>query len=309
MILLRLTGGLGNQMFQFAFAKAISLKKNVELKIDTSLLGESDVENLIVRHFDLDVFGIQNRYLLANTKEIEKFNGKKDPSIGQRIKYKIRRSIYPNRLVFQEGNKVKEAYLHLPGKELCIVGRWQSEVFFKEYMESIRTEFSLKDFQANAYSKGVSVAIQAKNSVVIHVRRRDYITHPVYCKTIGALDKSYYIEAINYFEEKNRGYWNYYFISDDIEWCKKNFSNIEGAKFVEQEKNKLGYLSDFWLLSLAGNIIISNSTFAWWGAWLGEQNSNLIIAPSQWTRDPKESPEKIIPERWTKIENEFEPLL
>ncbi len=98
----------------------------------------------------------------------------------------------------------------------------------------------------------------------------------------------------------------YFIISDDITWCKKVFANLPNAVFVEQEKTKNGYASDMWLLSLCDHVVISNSTFAWWGAYLGEKQDSIICAPEMWAKKKSFIPDNIVPERWVKVTNTFE---
>lgn len=306
MILVRLMGGLGNQMFQYAFAKHISIEKGVALKLDSSLLGGGDAENVVVRHFDLDVFGIQKIEETASKKEVERFNGKFYPTILDRISFKIKSKFSNDQLLIQKGNEINDQLLCPKGEKLCVVGRWQSERFFFNNTDAIKKIFSFSGFQPNTYSLSVAEQIRQSKSVSIHVRRGDYVTHPIYSKKLGALSLKYYLDAISLLKEKVSGNLTFYIVSDDIEWCKFNFENVnENIVFVEQEKNKLGFLSDLWLLHICQHAIISNSTFSWWGAWLGETAESVIIAPKKWSISPEFTPESIVPERWSKIDNNF----
>jgi hypothetical protein len=307
MILVRFMGGLGNQMFQYAYAKSVSLDKGVPLKMDTTLLGEADVEDLVVRYFDLDVFGIQEKEILATKKEIERFNGKRTPAIFDRIFFKIKSLLSKDEVIIQKENKILNEYLNPSGENICLVGRWQSESFFEQNREEIKKVFSFDDFKPNQFSLDMSKKISASNSVSIQVRRGDYVTHPIYSKKIGALGVDYFRNSIEFIKDKlEKEDLVFYVISDDIEWCKTAFSSFEeNIVFVEQEKSKVGYLSDLWLLTLCEHSIISNSTFSWWGAWLGETAESVIIAPIKWSISPEFTPESIVPERWSKIDNNF----
>ena len=311
MILVRLMGGLGNQMFQYAYAKHISLFNNVPLKLDVSLLGNDDkLKDRVVRNFDLDLFSIQEKETFATVKEIEKFNGKESPSFIDRVIFKLKKLYQKENLLLQEGNKQKEHYLNLKTKSLCVVGRWQSESFFSDNVDEIKKLFSFDKFVSNSYSLDVSEKMGSQTTIVIHVRRKDYITHPDYSKTLGGLDQQYYRDAIDFMETKLSmdSSKKYFFISDDINWCKENFKDLKNVFFVEQEKDKLGFFSDLWLLSKGDHSIISNSTFAWWGAWLGEKENSTVVAPLNWTRYKEYSPDNIVPDRWVTLANNFEKL-
>jgi len=300
-------GGLGNQMFQYAFAKHISIEKGVELKIDTSLLGEGDVENLVIRHFDLDVFNIQKIEDIASIKEVEKFNGKSSPTIIDRIVFKLKSFFSNDKLLLQKNNGITEDLINPEGSNLCIVGRWQSELFFIKNADLIKGIFNFNDFKPNSYSLSISKNMKASTSVSIQVRRGDYVTHPIYSKKLGALSIDYYKKSMALMKRKLLNTEIvFYVISDDIEWCKANFESLdENIVYVEQEKSKNGYLSDLWLLHLCDHAIISNSTFSWWGAWLGESEKSVVIAPGKWAISNDFSPEGIIPDRWFTIDNKF----
>jgi hypothetical protein len=309
LILVRFTGGLGNQMFQYAFAKSIASKNNTELKFDVSLLGgDSNVKDLVVRHFDLDVFLLQEQW--ASKDEIVKFNGYDQPNLLQKVKYKIKRFSNKFPLIIQNGHDFNIEQIKGIGSSACIIGRWQSEDFFKENSETIKKAFDFSHFTPNTYSKEIVKQMKNGVAVAVQVRRGDYVTHPIYSKQIGALNKQYYLDAI----ELLTTYLStgipvtYYFISDDINWCKKNFNFMQNAFFVEQEKSKNGYVSDLWLLTQAQHSIISNSTFSWWGAYLGETSESIIIAPKNWLREKNASSNQFVPARWIKIDNEFELL-
>lgn len=309
MILVRLMGGLGNQMFQYAFAKSVSIRKGTELKIDLSLLGEQDkkIDNLVVRHFDLDVFHLDTP--IASQNEVELYNGSSNPKLSDRLKFKLNRFFYKYKLVIQKENEFNQLQLANIEDNSCVVGRWQSELFFEEYKAQIKKLYNFNSFTPNQFSVNVSRNIMAETSVGIHVRRGDYVTNPIYSEGIGALSVQYYYDAIeilkNKLSEPNTTV-TYYFISDDIEWCKKTFSRMRNVQFVEQEKTKTGYVSDMWLMTLCKHIIISNSTFAWWGAYLGEKNDGIIIAPKIWAKKKNFTPDNIIPKRWLTITNTFE---
>lgn len=309
MILVRFTGGLGNQMFQYAFAKSIALKNNTQLKFDDSLLGGNEnVKDLVVRHFDLDVFQLSEEW--ASIDEIAKFNGYANPSLLQKIQYKLARIIQKYPLVIQKGHEYNTSQIASIGQQACVIGRWQSESFFKEHTSAIKKAFDFSNFKPNIYS--LEVAEQMKNniSVSVQVRRGDYVTHPKYSRQIGALNKQYYLDAIQLLTSKlpmNTPI-TFYFISDDINWCKENFNFMQNAFFVAQEKSKNGYISDMWLLTQTQHAIISNSTFSWWGAWIGESKESKIIAPKNWLREQNPTANQFVPTRWITIENQFEPL-
>lgn len=310
MILVRLTGGLGNQMFQYALGLALSKEHGQGLFYDTSLLGKHDLnkKKAVIRNFDLDIFPISAQK--PTIREVWKFNGKPQPNIFARLIYKYRQSAGKYLLIVQNKHQKIEFEKKAVKNNLCIVGRWQSEDYFKKHKDFILKEFAWSKFTPNNYSQNLINQFRNNTLISIQVRRGDYINHPEYSVSIGGLTSNYYIEAMtkmkSFFDETVK--LKFLVISDDIEWCELNFAISDDIIFVKQEKSKVGYVSDLWLLTQCQHSIISNSTFAWWGAWLAEKKHSRVIAPLQWTRDRKNQPPNIIPQRWIQINNEFEPL-
>jgi len=302
MILVRLMGGLGNQMFQYAFGKALALEFGVQLKLDISLLGEDElVENHVVRNYDLDVFNLQEEF--ATTNEIEKFNGKKNANILDKLLFRLNRISGKYPLVLQQDHEYDLKQISSIGSNACIVGRWQSEDYFKKHAAEIRNAFSFHQFVPNEYSRMIAEQMSKTIAVSVHIRRGDYVTHPVYSQGLGCLDKQYYLDAISLLNKKmpDNNKLKFYFISDDINWCKANFSEVDNAVFVAQEKDRNGYFSDLWLLTQCKHAVISNSTFAWWGAYLIKGADKLVIAPKRWGIADGFCPPRIIPKEWIEI--------
>lgn len=302
MILVRLTGGLGNQLFQYAFAKQLAVSNNTQLKLDLSLLGNVNKKNTfsVFRKFELD--GFEMPIFLASPREINYFNppGK---TLFSRLKRKLVVS-GSKRNIIQQGNEFSEAYL-CTGDNHCIVGRWQSEDYFSGIVKELKKELRFKQQlgSSNAYYN----AIVQSTAVGIHVRRGDYVSNRLYAEGIGALDTGYYKAGIDYLKKRCNNL-RFFVFSDDINWCKMHFKNEE-LVFVEQTNEFTHPLYDMQLISLCKHQIISNSTFSWWGAWLSEQADSVIIAPEKWARSKTYEPERIVPARWVKISNQFETII
>jgi len=293
MIITRLMGGLGNQMFQYAFGKYLSERNNTELLIDTTLLKDrKEKEYSVFREFDLDIFDINFKYVSKKTI----FNyGCIDGYFINKILRKIKQIFKKPNVVIQHNHDFDINHLTI-GNNTCIVGRWQSY----KYFEGINVKDLFK-FKENLLEKNVSIRNQIihTNSVAIHFRRGDYVSNKFYAKKIGALDISYYIKAIALIKDKVEKP-IFFIFSDDIKWVKKNLvKDIDNVFFIEQDKNKRGMKDDLQLMSICKNHIISNSTFAWWGAYLA--NSNMVIAPKQWAKAPEFIPPYIYPENWITI--------
>lgn len=146
-----------------------------------------------------------------------------------------------------------------------IDGFFQSEKYFKHIREEILELFDIKDDIKDSLKQKYKSLLEQK-SCTIHVRRNDYFT----AKELRILDIDYYRSAIKHFDSDT----HYVIFSDDIEWCKSSFDFLEKKTFIEEKHD----LKEMYLMSFFKNNIIANSTYSWWGAWLG--NSNKVIIPN-----------------------------
>ena len=172
---------------------------------------------------------------------------------------------------------------------MCLVGYFQSEKYFEKNGDVIRELFAI-DEKTKALIDEKYGELLKKKTVAVHVRRGDYLKYS-HMHPPCALE--YYKDAMEKFPEDS----TYLFFSDDIEWCKENFIH-KNHIFIEGNEDIL----DFYLISECKNVILSNSSFSWWGAWLNEGDKNLIIAPKKWfgpesAHDTKD----LIPARWKVI--------
>ncbi len=310
MILARLTGGFGNQLFQYAFAKAVANRLHTELVLDTSLLGKSNEDDQVVlRYFDLDLIQVKER--LATEREVRQFSNVSSSGAVDKIKLKLALKTGRINWFVQNGHQLEVKRSLTIKDNTAIVGRFQSEHFFEDAYDEVKSSLLPSNIPVNQRTKELYKSLEGKTKIVLHIRRGDYVTHPTFSKTIGALAISYYEDALQHVKNQldKEEEVAVLIVSDDIVWCKENLSHLNGV-IVDQEKSKIGFASDFWLLTQADYLIISNSTFSWWGGWLAEAHGKckMICAPAIWSRMPSGTPEGVLPERWQKIKNSFEPL-
>lgn len=300
MILVRLMGGLGNQMFQYATAHSVSLRNNTVVKIDTSLLEANLLEDDKVvthRNLDLDIFDL--KITKATPQEIIYFNGKKYDNLLGKLYNRLIFFSRKKNLIIEKDRSFQSLVLSLPDN-ICLVGGWQSPKYFEGYEQEIKNLFAFKKPLLDV-SKTIFEEIRNANSICIHVRRGDYVTSPKYNKSLGAKSAEYYNHAITIFESKIENP-KFFIFSDDLNWCKQHLKSKSPFTFVEEihagEKNG-NYLQ---LMTHCKNFIISNSTYSWWGAWLSKNESKLVVAPKTWALDPASVPADILPENWIKID-------
>ena len=276
-------GGLGNQMFQYAFGRRMALMNNTELVLDQSLLLDKSQPHELVTHrtFDLEIFNLKS-YSWATEDEIFAYNGSPYASLQKRVIRRIKNLFSPKRLIIQKYNEFDDEFLSIKG-DVCFVGRWQSELFFRDAAAQIKKDFTISDVN-NDEIRSYAARIKDCEAVCLHFRRGDLITSAIYSSSIGALTLDYYTQAINYIRQivVNPVF---FIFSDDINWCKRNIALPEQTFYMDDStagKKAEGHL---YLMQQCKHFIISNSTYAWWGAWLSANENKKVIYPKDWYKD------------------------
>lgn len=284
MIISQIIGGLGNQLFQYAAGRCLSLHHQTILKLDVSGFDEYKLRN-----FDLNAFQLQ--YNVAENDEIEKFSNR---SFFKKVTDRI--GPYSSRTFFREKYfHFHKDFLKYPSNTY-LKGYWQSEKYFLPVIEIIKNDLTFKkEYIENVSSFASEIAKQS--TVSLHVRRGDYTNKAVY-EMHGIVPVEFYLKAINIIKNKIPEIKILVF-SDDIQWAKDhfNFSNID---FVSGEITKT-HFEDLYLMSLCKHNIIANSSFSWWGAWLNNNRDKIVIAPKNWfNKGPKDTYD-LYSKNWIKI--------
>lgn len=284
MVISKLSGGLGNQLFQYAAGRSLSRHHNTPLLFDTS-----DFKEQGLRNFDLGFFNTDLQ--TADQELIESFTNRT-------VAGKIRDRIGP--LNFRK--VYKEPFFHFDSKffklpsNIYLKGYWQSEKYFLPIKEIIKTDLTIKpDIVQKVRSFGEELT--DSTSVAVHIRRADY-AKDVHKEYHGMLEKDYYHNAIQLLIKKNKDV-RFYFFSDSINWVKDNF-NFPEAIYVSGEITNT-HLEDLYLMSKCSHNIIANSSFSWWGAWLNNNPDKIVIAPKNWfNKGPKDTYD-LYPDNWIVI--------
>lgn len=289
-------GGLGNQMFQYAFGRRMALINNTELVLDDSLLLDRSQPNELVTHrnFDLDVFNLKP-YRWASEKEVFLYNGSSGAFILKKIFRKLKNLVSPKTLIIQNANEVNLNYLKF-NSDVCFVGRWQSELYFKDITQQLREEFVIKA-PVNSEIVKYNEIISNCNAVCLHIRRGDLVSSAIYSNTIGALEWSYYECALSYLKERVENP-VFFIFSDDIDWCQKNIQLNEKTYYMNEETSGIKASGHLLLMTKCKHFIIANSTFAWWGAWLANSENKIVVYPKNWYKDVKNKNPQMCPINW-----------
>lgn len=292
MIIVKLSGGLGNQMFQYAMGRVLSIRNSTGLKLDLS-----GYKYCKEREYKLFHFNIKEDF--ATRKEILYFK----PRHRQVIDYtvcKIKKTFYPwhmQKVIKENTFSYNTDILKVKGNAY-LDGYWQSEKYFKDISEIIRKDFTLKN-EPDETNLTFLEKIEAVNSVSLHIRRGDYLSNPENSKIHGLLDMDYYTQSLKLIAERIANTEIFVF-SDDMEWAKDNLKISSPCYFAGHNGVHKDY-EDLRLMSSCKNHIIANSSFSWWGAWLGKNPQKIVIAPKKWFNTDKKETKDLIPETWLRI--------
>jgi hypothetical protein len=293
MIIVNLKGGLGNQMFQYAFGKSLSLKLGVPLKLDVRfLLDRNPSLKHIFRDFDLSIFNLELSF--ATKEEIEKV-----------VKMNFLQKIYRRKINLTYKIFIENYFHYDPRAEklkdnIYLDGYWQSPKYFISHEAQIKNKFKFTNVLTEQ-KLVLKNKIISSDSVCVNIRRTDYLTTSA--SVYGNCNQSYYINGLEIIKQKltNRSIELFVF-SDDIEWCKKNLKFSLPTTFVNHDFSGVKFQDYLQLMSLCKHFLIPNSTFAWWAAYLSEQDINkIVIAPKIWFTDMKINTNDLIPDQWIRI--------
>lgn len=267
MVIIRVCGGLGNQLFQFALYKKLCLLGK-DVYLDKILYWSKRREK---RPYCLDMLNNNIRYCSNKQRKNLSNNDSNRISWYFQKRKGLKESHYYEKKASAFEKEIfdfDDAYLD---------GYWQNERYFADIRDTL-----LKELHFNVSKDAVALLkeIQSCNAVSIHVRRGDYLKDSRRCEDICALE--YYRRAMNFVEEKVMVD-QYYIFSDDIEWCKEQFKNDSRYVFIDPRSEKEAS-TDMKLMSSCKHNIIANSSFSWWAAWLNENPQKIVVAPSIWVK-------------------------
>lgn len=290
MIIVKLMGGLGNQMFQYAAGRCLAHLHKTDLKLDLSFLNKDPQNKYTKREYKLDVFNVEAGFAIES--DIKPFlpldRGKVSNTLMRKLPI-----LYSKVVANESGHKFIKEFYSFP-KDVYLNGFWQSEHYFAPVTDLIRKEFSLKQSldQGNLelYNK-----ITNCNSVSLHVRRGDYVTNSDSNSFHGTCSLEYYQQAIEHVSQSNENT-ELFIFSDDIPWVRENLKTELPVHFID--KNNPGEI-DMRLMASCKHNIIANSSFSWWGAWLNSHSDKIVVAPMRWFINSA-APD-IYPENWVKI--------
>lgn len=293
-IVVKTVGGLGNQLFQYAFARAVSSHLKTDFSLDWMPFGTKyfDGHKYSLQHFNTkiklakatDMFGFV--WFVRQYKFFELFYHY------LRLKSRLLPFYYRERtfaydpLVFSKDN----SYFH---------GFWQTEKYFEAIRDELLKEITLIQ-PLSQYSKEVEDKIQSSDSISLHVRRADMVKDPHMAAFHGTCTVDYYNRAIELLSKSTFSP-HFFVFSDDYTWSVEHFKFIKyPITFIKNGADK--NYEDIILMSKCKHHIIANSSFSWWGAWLNPKKDRVVIAPKKWFANaPKTDTKDLIPDNWVRL--------
>lgn len=302
MIIVKIIGGLGNQMFQYAFYKSLKTKEN-DVKLDVSGFDKYTL------HYGLELFKIFNvsqTDVIATNPEILTL---KDTNTFFRIRKLIGKFLFKNNNQFiKKSHFIENNYSEYNDqvfdfKDNYLEGYWQNSNYFIGLEEEIQTSFRWSSVSDK--NRRYADMMANENSIALHIRRLDQpksLKEFIYRMWLQVVwrtcSKQYYLDAINFMETKVDSP-VFYIFTDNIPWVKNNIifkSNYEIIDWNRGDKSN----QDMFLMSKCKHNIISMSSFSWWSAWLNENKGKIVIAPKKWAVR-LERDHGIIPNNWLRL--------
>lgn len=292
MIVSHILGGIGNQMFQYAAGRSLSLVTNQQ-----HLLDLNDFSNYRLHNgFELSrVFnaGVER----ADISTMHRLLGWRARPLAKRV---LRRPGFNwlrcKEFVVEPHFNYWPEFYNLTG-DCYLYGYWQSELYFKPFENVIRSDFVFRE-PLNGQNADLASEIHRSQSISLHVRRGDYVSDSKTGNVMDTCTPEYYQMAVNYIVEHVE-HPVFYIFSDDIAWVKQNLLVKFPCTFVDHNRSSESY-RDMQLMSLCKHHVIANSSFSWWGAWLNTNPHKLVVAPKSWFRNGTDDRD-LIPKEWVRL--------
>jgi len=290
MIIVRLKGGLGNQLFQYALGRHLAVKRQTDLILDSTSFQKDQL-----RTYRLNSFQIK-------AKPSNRFWFFTDSRIGRRLNpllEKVRALISQSITVVEEKSFEFDPRILDAPNFAYLNGYWQSEQYFSSIQVQLREDLQLT--QALSHKQQVLADQITGNpfAVSLHVRRGDYVADPTTTAFHGLCPLEWYDQATSFILAKEP-HAQFYVFSDDYKWVKDNLKLAAPMNFIEASPDGQEAI-DMHLMSLCKHNIIANSSFSWWGAWLNNNPQKIVIAPRRWFTSDHQNTVDLIPAQWIRL--------
>jgi len=303
MIISKIQGGLGNQLFQYAIGRNLAIKNQTDLGFDLSFFQYNSLD--ANRQYLLEKFNISGRPLSELELKKIKNSNFAGRNLTARIISKIIRTItsltpikYRDFVAFND-IIFHPAVLKIKSKNnVYLAGNWPTEKYFLEISDTIKKDFTLKNEFSEASINILKNIEESENAFSLHVRRGDYVQNEKTRNLHGNIcTLLYYQQATNLIERQIKQP-TYFIFSDDMPWVKENLKLNYPVVYVSDQG--IPDYEELILMSKCQHNIIANSTFSWWGAWLNNNPNKIVVAPKKWFNADTDIKD-LLPDNWIKI--------
>lgn len=288
MIVVRLAGGLGNQMFQYAAGRSLALKAGLPLVLDRRHYRRQREHGYALDAFALADTPVDDRGLppLPKERPLAWLLGR---LTGQGL-----------RQVQERGPGFDPAIVAIDGPA-WITGYFQTERYFADHAETIRAELTPATVPDAQNARWLAEIAEDPCAVSLHVRRGDYVRNPRFAARHGSCTPDYYARALDHVAGRMGAEPVIYAFSDDPDWVRENL-RLPARIIVVGHNDAARNVDDLRLMSACRHHIIANSSFSWWGAWLNPAPDKIVAAPARWYADPAMVNPDIWAEGWDRID-------
>lgn len=288
MIIVKIQGGLGNQMFQYAIAKSLAAHYKTTYAFDHRFLEDrSPAATHTFRNYDLDIFRVKAKRASASNLYLFEHKWPKWK------RYCVRLNLLAPHCSYAERHYQFDPGVFSQGPHLYLDGYWQSPKYFSAIAEDLRGDFTFVH-KIETQSLPILTQVMTSDSVCINVRRGDFLHNRFH----RVCDESFYAKAISIAKEKIN-HPRFFLFGDDVQWFLDRFDSLtEEITVVDHQHDGYKYGNKLQLMASCKHFIIPNSTFAWWAVWLADCDDAVVIAPSKWFNDPAWDTRDLIPDHW-----------
>lgn len=286
MIISRINGGLGNQMFQYAAGRALALRHGAELVLDTRVFDAKTQFGFGLGHF--------------NTQERPAAAGELPPQKRTSpLRHLVWRGLRLKPKLFREDGLSYNSTFERAEDGIYLNGYWQSERYFKPFEETIRQDFEIRT-PPDLANRAILAELADMPAISLHIRRGDYVVDPRTNATHGTCTLDYYSRAVDLIAGRMAEAPVVIAFSDDPDWVRENLVLPVEMRVMDHNDSDHNY-EDMRLMSACRHHVIANSSFSWWGAWLNPSADKIVVSPARWFADPKLVNEDIWPEDWIRL--------
>ena len=286
-------GGLGNQMFQYAIARALSEHYQMPFALNRQWFDVLQ-EGTTPREFQLGLLNIQSIDIADSPF----------PSKPNKVNKALQKILTNRPLVIYQQNAFEfdNSLFNLRGiahRDLYLFGYWQAYPYIERVQKILQKEFKTKDPLLEFYQPYLQ-RIASSESVMVHIRRGDYVHSKSAAQFHGALPIDYYHQSMHELRRINPDA-HFFVFSDDLQWAKESLQSDFDKTFVEHASSPDAAAHELQLMTACKHHIIANSSLSWWGAWLKQASGGLVYAPNHWVNDKQLNLSNLLPPAWKKV--------